>query len=66
MLSDFVSVCSDDIFMFSKDEKERVHMLHALLLVWHVPQCLRDNQLYIEVEKCERHQKSIPFPGFII
>uniref|UniRef100_A0A672YRD9 Gypsy retrotransposon integrase-like protein 1 n=1 Tax=Sphaeramia orbicularis TaxID=375764 RepID=A0A672YRD9_9TELE len=60
MLNKFVFVYLDDILIFSPDEETHVQhvrqVLHKLL----------QNQLYVKAEKCEFHQTSVSFLGFII
>lgn len=60
MLNDFVFVYLDDILIFSPDESSHVEhvrqVLHRLL----------QNQLYVKAEKCEFHQASVSFLGFVI
>uniref|UniRef100_A0A672Z804 Gypsy retrotransposon integrase-like protein 1 n=1 Tax=Sphaeramia orbicularis TaxID=375764 RepID=A0A672Z804_9TELE len=60
MLNQFVFVYLDDILIFSPDEE--THVLH----VRQVLQRLLQNQLYVKAEKCEFHQASVSFLGFII
>lgn len=60
MLNLFVFVYLDDILIFSKSKKE--HILH----VRQVLQRLLENQLFVKAEKCDFHQSSVSFLGFII
>lgn len=56
----FVIIYIDDILIYSQNEAD--HHLH----VAQVLQRLRDNHLYLKIEKCEFHRSSIQFLGYII
>lgn len=56
----FVIIYIDDILIFSRNELD--HHLH----VTQVLQKLKENHLYLKLEKCEFHRSSIQFLGYII
>ena len=56
----FVFVYLDDILIFSKSPAEHVAHVRQVL------QRLLENKLYVKAEKCEFHQQSVPFLGYII
>ena len=60
MLNQFVFVYLDDILIFSCDLKTHVQQ------VWQVLQRLLQHCLYMKAKKCEFHQPSVSFLGFII
>ncbi|XP_041810033.1 uncharacterized protein lrfn4b [Chelmon rostratus] len=60
MLNRFVFVYLDDILIFSKNENEHVQHVRQVL------QRLLENQLFVKAEKCEFHQQSVSFLGFIV
>lgn len=59
-LDRFVLVFLDDILIYSKIQKEHEEHLRLVL------QCLRDNQLYANLAKCEFFQSEIQYLGHII
>jgi hypothetical protein len=59
-LDKFVVVFIDDILIFSKNEEEHDEHLRLVL------QKLRENQLYIKLNKCEFWLKEVSFIGHII
>ena len=59
-LDKFVLVFLDDILIYSKSEKEHEEHLRLVL------QCLRDNQLYANVAKCDFFQSEIQYLGHVI
>ena len=56
----FVLVFLDDILIYSKSQKEHEENLRLVL------QCLRDNQLYANVVKCDFFQSKIQYLGHVI
>uniref|UniRef100_A0A673CBI9 Gypsy retrotransposon integrase-like protein 1 n=1 Tax=Sphaeramia orbicularis TaxID=375764 RepID=A0A673CBI9_9TELE len=60
MLNVFVFVYLDDILIFSSDEETHIQHVRQVL------QRLLANQLFVKSEKCEFHQSSVSFLGFII
>lgn len=60
MLNHFVFVYLDNILIFSKNEKDHVQHVRQVL------QQLLENQLFVKAEKCEFHQQTISFLGFIV
>ena len=60
MLNQFVFVYIDDILIFSPDLKTHVQQVRQVL------QRLLQHNLYVKAEKCEFHQASVSFLGFII
>ncbi|KAI2647957.1 Transposon Tf2-9 polyprotein [Labeo rohita] len=59
-LHHFVIVYIDDILIYSHDLQEhRNHVLQVL-------QRLREHQLFLKLEKCEFHQSSVSFLGYVI
>ena len=60
MINQFVFVYLDDILIFSRDLQEHVGHVRQVL------QRLLENQLYVKAEKCDFHQHSTSFLGFII
>jgi hypothetical protein len=59
-LDKFVVVFIDDILVYSKDEEE--HAGH----LWLILQKLRENQLYVKLNKCEFWLRKVCFLGHII
>ena len=60
MLNKFVFIYLDDILIFSKSEEEHVQHVRRVL------QRLLENQLFVKAEKCEFHQRTVSFLGFIV
>lgn len=60
MLNQFVFVYLDDILIFSPDLKTHMQQVRQIL------QRLLQHGLYVKAEKCEFHQLSVSFLGFII
>ena len=60
MLNQFVFVFLDDILIFSKSLSD--HVIH----VRRVLQRLLENQLFVKAEKCEFHQHTVAFLGYVI
>lgn len=56
-LDRFVFVYLDDILVYSKNIREHVPQVRAVL------QRLLENQLYVKADKCEFHVSSISFLG---
>ncbi|KAL0151259.1 hypothetical protein M9458_053450 [Cirrhinus mrigala] len=59
-LHHFVIVYIDDILIYSHDLQE--HRRHVLQVL----QRLREHRLYLKLEKCEFHQSSVSFSGYVI
>lgn len=59
-LDGFVFVYLDDILVSSKDIREHVPQVRAVL------QRLLENRLYVKAEKCELHVSSISFLGYVL
>uniref|UniRef100_A0A3Q3GHN4 Gypsy retrotransposon integrase-like protein 1 n=1 Tax=Kryptolebias marmoratus TaxID=37003 RepID=A0A3Q3GHN4_KRYMA len=59
-LNVFVFVYLDDILIYSKTLEEHKHHVRQVL------QRLLENKLYVKAEKCEFHQSSVSFLGFIL
>ena len=60
MVNRFVFVYLDDILIFSPSLKEHRHHVRQVL------QRLLENRLYVKAEKCEFHQSTVSFLGFIV
>nr|XP_055073125.1 uncharacterized protein LOC129453092 [Misgurnus anguillicaudatus] len=60
MIDTFVFVYLDDILIFSPSMQEHTQHVRRVL------RRLLENQLYVKAEKCEFHQKSVSFLGFVI
>ncbi|KAL0165682.1 hypothetical protein M9458_037526, partial [Cirrhinus mrigala] len=60
MIDRFVFVYLDDILIFSPSYQDHVQHVRQVL------QRLLENQLFVKVEKCEFHVKSVSFLGHII
>ena len=64
VLSDFLDVCVvvyiDDILIFSQTEFDHVQHVKAVL------QRLRENSLYVKLDKCFFHTSSVEFLGYIL
>lgn len=60
MLGRFVIAYIDNILVYSSDLPSHVEHFHAVLTR------LLENQLYIKGEKCEFHQGSVSFLGYVI
>ena len=56
----FIVVYFDDILVYNKDEKENLSHLSSIM------QTLRENQLYINMKKCEFLVDEILFLGFVV
>lgn len=60
MLNKWVIVYIDDLLIYSDSFNEHVHHVRSVL------QRLIESQLYAKAEKCESHQTSTSFLGYII
>ena len=60
MLNRFVFVYLDDILIFSNSLSEHVRHVHSVL------QRLLENRLFVKAEKCQFHQETISFLGYVI
>ncbi|KAG1925937.1 hypothetical protein F2P79_025177 [Pimephales promelas] len=60
MLNQWVIVYIDDILIYSKTYEEHVKHVRAVLKL------LNQHQLYAKAEKCEFHQETISFLGYVI
>ncbi|KAG1954691.1 retrotransposable element [Pimephales promelas] len=60
VLNRFVIIYIDDILISSANLPEHIRHVRFVL------QRLRDHHLYLKLEKCEFHQKSIQFLGYVI
>ncbi len=60
MLNRWVIVYIDDILIYSTSLKDHVKQVRAVL------RRLIDHQLYAKAEKCEFHQESVSFLGYVI
>lgn len=60
MLGRYVIAYIDDILIYSTSLEEHVQHVRRIL------QCLLQYQLYVKAEKCEFHQQTISFLGYII
>ncbi len=60
MLNQWVIVYIDDILIYSQTYKEHVRQVRAVL------KRLLQHQLYVKAEKCEFHQETISFLGYVI
>ncbi|KAF7640779.1 hypothetical protein LDENG_00014940, partial [Lucifuga dentata] len=60
MINQFVFVYLDDILIFSKNLSDHIQHVRRVL------QRLLENQLFVKAEKCEFHQMTTAFLGFII
>lgn len=59
-LQKFVIVYIDDILVYSRSKEEHVRHVTPVL------QRLREHQLFLKAEKCEFHQSSVKFLGYIL
>lgn len=59
-LQRFVIVYIDDILIYSTSLSEHIHHVKQVL------QHLRDHQLFLKLEKCEFHQETVQFLGYVI
>ena len=59
-LDRFLLVLRDDIMIYSRSQKDHEEHLHLVL------QCLRDNQIYANLVKCNFFQLEIQYLGHII
>lgn len=55
----YVYVYVEDILIFSPDGNTQVQHVREVLL------CLLQHQLYIKTDRCEFHQPSVSFLGFV-
>ncbi len=60
MLNQWVNVYIDDILIYSETYEE--HVIHVRTVL----KCLLQHQLYAKADKCEFHQETISFLGYII
>ncbi len=60
MLNRWVIVYIDDILIYSESFEDHVKHVQAVL------QRLINHQLYAKAEKCEFHQESVSFLGYVI
>lgn len=60
MINKFVLVYLDDILLFSKSPQDHVQHVRRVL------QRLQENQPYVKAKKCEFHQGSVSFLGFVV
>lgn len=60
MLNKFLFVYLDDILIFSRDLQE--HIQHVRMVL----QRLLENKLFVKAEKCQFHESSVNFLGFVI
>ncbi len=60
MLNRWVIVYIDDILIYSKSLEDHVKHIGAVL------RRLIDHHLYAKAEKCEFHQESVSFLGYVI
>ncbi len=60
MLNRWLIVYIDDILIYSRSLREHVQHVRAVL------RRLIDHQLYAKAEKCEFHQESVSFLGYVI
>lgn len=60
MLNKFLFVYIDDILIFSRNLQE--HIQHVRLVL----QRLFENKLFVKAEKCQFHESSVTFLGFVI
>nr|XP_033466077.1 uncharacterized protein LOC117246330 [Epinephelus lanceolatus] len=60
ILNVFVFVYLDDILIFSPEEETHIQHVQAVL------ERLLQNQLFVKAEKCELHQLSVSFLGFVL
>lgn len=59
-LNRFVFVYLDDILIFSKNQSDHENHVRQVLLR------LLENKLFVKAEKCEFHQESVGFLGYIV
>ncbi|KAG1929978.1 retrotransposable element [Pimephales promelas] len=60
LLNQFVVIYIDDVLIYSPDLTSHIHHVQTVL------QRLRDYHLYLKLEKCEFHQSTIHFLGYVI
>ncbi|KAI7792444.1 hypothetical protein IRJ41_012248 [Triplophysa rosa] len=60
LLGKFVIIYLDDILIYSRSR--RAHVTHVSIVL----QRLRQHKLYLKLEKCQFHQSTIQFLGYII
>ncbi len=60
MLNRWVIVYIDDILIYSDSYEDHVKQVRSVL------QCLLTHQLYAKIEKCDFHQTSVSFLGYVI
>jgi len=60
MLNHFVFVYLDYIYIFFMSRGEHIHNVQTVL------QCLLKNSLFLKVEKCKFHVRSVSFLGYIV
>ncbi|XP_058234685.1 uncharacterized protein LOC131345702 [Hemibagrus wyckioides] len=60
VIDKYVIAYIDDILIYSKSHEDQVHHVRTVLTR------LRQHQLYVKSEKCEFHQETIMFLGYVI
>ena len=59
-INDSVREYLDDIFIYSEDENQHVEQVRKVL------RRLLENELYLDIDKCEFHKKEVKYLGLII
>ena len=55
-----VFVYLDDILIFSKSHKERIHHIQSVL------QYLLEKSIFVKAENCEFHTSTVSFLGYVV